>query len=210
MALDCKSPPKWKVVARWISCFDHQYYLRAYSYHTTPIFYFLPSTQPFLSDTVAEGSKACTVFARSEARIVGSNRTQGTDVWCVYAFILCLCCPVYRQGPCDELITRPRSPTVCKWEISPMLQSGSKRKEKMHPFLLHWSWGGYEKYYLLGHTAVFTTVHTRLFQFSDPLNFFNVWLQYMCKHYSGALVRQRTIPTEGPPLVGEVSANFSG
>jgi hypothetical protein len=28
--------------------------------------------------------------------------------------------------------------------------------------------------------------------------------------YSGALVRQRTIPTERPPLVCEVSANFSG
>jgi hypothetical protein len=28
--------------------------------------------------------------------------------------------------------------------------------------------------------------------------------------HSGALVRQRTIPTERPPLVGEVSANFSG
>jgi hypothetical protein len=27
---------------------------------------------------------------------------------------------------------------------------------------------------------------------------------------SGALVRQRTIPTERPPLVGEVSATFSG
>jgi hypothetical protein len=26
---------------------------------------------------------------------------------------------------------------------------------------------------------------------------------------SGALVRQRTIPTERPPLVGEVSANFN-
>jgi hypothetical protein len=26
----------------------------------------------------------------------------------------------------------------------------------------------------------------------------------------GALVRQRTIPTERPPLVGEVNANFSG
>jgi hypothetical protein len=30
------------------------------------------------------------------------------------------------------------------------------------------------------------------------------------KKNSGALVRQRTIPTERPPLVGEVSANFSG
>jgi hypothetical protein len=27
---------------------------------------------------------------------------------------------------------------------------------------------------------------------------------------SGALVRKRIIPTERPPLVGEVSANFSG
>jgi hypothetical protein len=30
------------------------------------------------------------------------------------------------------------------------------------------------------------------------------------KKPSGALVRQRTIPTQRPPLVGEVSANFSG
>jgi hypothetical protein len=30
------------------------------------------------------------------------------------------------------------------------------------------------------------------------------------KTNSGALVRQRTIPTERPPLVGEVSANFGG
>jgi hypothetical protein len=28
--------------------------------------------------------------------------------------------------------------------------------------------------------------------------------------FSGALVRQRTISTERPPLVGEVSAQFSG
>jgi hypothetical protein len=33
--------------------------------------------------TVAERSKACTVFARSEAGIVGSNPTQGMDVWYV-------------------------------------------------------------------------------------------------------------------------------
>jgi hypothetical protein len=46
--------------------------------------------------TVAEGSKTCNVFARSEAGIVGSNPTQGMDVWCVYVFILCLCSPVFR------------------------------------------------------------------------------------------------------------------
>jgi hypothetical protein len=40
--------------------------------------------------TVAERSKASTDFARSEAGIVGSNPTQGIDVWCVYMFILCL------------------------------------------------------------------------------------------------------------------------
>jgi hypothetical protein len=36
--------------------------------------------------TVAERSKAWTVFARSEAGIVGSNPTKGMDVWCV-----CVC-----------------------------------------------------------------------------------------------------------------------
>jgi hypothetical protein len=40
--------------------------------------------------TVAERSKACTVFARSEAVIVGSNLTQGMNVWYVYAFF-CVC-----------------------------------------------------------------------------------------------------------------------
>jgi hypothetical protein len=39
---------------------------------------------------VADQSKTRTVFARSEAGIVGSNPTQGIDVWCVYAYILCL------------------------------------------------------------------------------------------------------------------------
>jgi hypothetical protein len=33
--------------------------------------------------TVAEQSKAYTVFARSEAGIVGSNPTYCMDVWCV-------------------------------------------------------------------------------------------------------------------------------
>jgi hypothetical protein len=47
---------------------------------------------------------------------------------CVRVF-LCLCCPVFRKRPCDELITRPRSPTACEkdqgnWVISPVLQYG--------------------------------------------------------------------------------------
>jgi hypothetical protein len=45
---------------------------------------------------VAEQSEACTVFACSEAGIVGSNPIQGMDVWYVYVFILCLCCPLFR------------------------------------------------------------------------------------------------------------------
>jgi hypothetical protein len=45
---------------------------------------------------------------------MGSNPTQGMDVWCVYVFVLCLCYPVFRQRPCDELITRSRSPAVYK------------------------------------------------------------------------------------------------
>jgi hypothetical protein len=33
---------------------------------------------------------------------------------------------------------------------------------------------------------------------------------YYYYYYSMASVRERTIPTERPPLVGEVSANFCG
>jgi hypothetical protein len=39
--------------------------------------------------TVAAGSKAWTLFARSNAGIVGSNRTQGMDV-CVRLFCVCV------------------------------------------------------------------------------------------------------------------------
>jgi hypothetical protein len=35
------------------------------------------------SATVAELSKACTVYARSEAGIVGSIPTKGMDIWCI-------------------------------------------------------------------------------------------------------------------------------
>jgi endo-1,4-beta-D-glucanase Y len=46
--------------------------------------------------TVAERSKAWTVFARSEAEIVDSNPAQDMDVSYVYMFFLSLCCPVFR------------------------------------------------------------------------------------------------------------------
>jgi hypothetical protein len=50
---------------------------------------------PYSPVTVAERSKAWTVFARSEPGIMGSNPTQGMDVWCMCAFfcafvVLCL------------------------------------------------------------------------------------------------------------------------
>jgi hypothetical protein len=37
--------------------------------------------------TVAERSKACTVFARWEAGIVGSNPNQGMDVLCLCVYV---------------------------------------------------------------------------------------------------------------------------
>jgi hypothetical protein len=45
--------------------------------------------------TVAARSKALTVFARSDAGIMGSNPAQGMD-YVLCAFILCLCCSVCR------------------------------------------------------------------------------------------------------------------
>jgi hypothetical protein len=36
--------------------------------------------------TVAERSKASTVFGRSEVGILDSNPTQGMDVWCVCVY----------------------------------------------------------------------------------------------------------------------------
>jgi hypothetical protein len=41
------------------------------------------------------------------------SQTRHECLVCVCVF-LCLCCPVFRQRHCDELITRPRGPTVCK------------------------------------------------------------------------------------------------
>jgi hypothetical protein len=41
--------------------------------------------------TVAQRSKECTVIARSEDGIVGSNLTQGMNVWCVCMCLFCVC-----------------------------------------------------------------------------------------------------------------------
>jgi hypothetical protein len=59
---------------------------------------------------------ARTVFARSNAGIVGSNLTQGMDV-CVRLFCVCVVVCV-GSGLATRLITRPRSPTVCIKKIT--------------------------------------------------------------------------------------------
>jgi hypothetical protein len=53
---------------------------------------------------------------------------------CVRVFV-CLCCPLFRQRPCDELIASLRSPTACErsrnWVMSPVLQYGSELPSNM-------------------------------------------------------------------------------
>jgi hypothetical protein len=55
----------------------------------------------------------------------------------LYVLILFLCCPLFRYRPCDELITRPRSPTVCKIDhetekSEARAQGGCRASEKEH------------------------------------------------------------------------------
>jgi hypothetical protein len=54
----------------------------------------------------------------SLARTLGSWVRNPLKAWMsVCAFIMCLCCPLCRWRPCDGLITRPRSLTVCVKKI---------------------------------------------------------------------------------------------
>jgi poly-D-alanine transfer protein DltD len=63
----------------------------------------------------------------------------------------------------------------------------------------------YRHYQLVMQTFISSKIYLTLFSTC-------VWYSYKKKKQtnSRALVRQRTIPTKRPPLVGEVSANFSG
>jgi hypothetical protein len=47
--------------------------------------------------TISARSKASTLFARSDAGMVGSNPTQGMDVWCVCVCmrLFCVCVVLY-------------------------------------------------------------------------------------------------------------------
>jgi hypothetical protein len=46
----------------------------------------------------------------------------------VCVFILCLCCPVCRWWPCNGLITRPRSSTVCVNKITKLKKKPGPNK----------------------------------------------------------------------------------
>jgi hypothetical protein len=78
----------WSVAATFIFNVYFFITLNIYWNELAYIFSFPVTHWPKLV-TVAERSKAWTVIARSEAGIMGSNPTQGMDVWCVYVFILC-------------------------------------------------------------------------------------------------------------------------
>jgi hypothetical protein len=83
--------------------------------------------------TVAEQSKACTVFVRSEAWIVGSNPTQDMDVWCMRLFCVCVVLCLGRGLATSWSPVQGVLPSVkwwWNWEIRPTLQSGSERKRK--------------------------------------------------------------------------------
>jgi hypothetical protein len=64
--------------------------------------------------TVAKWSKVCTVFARSEAEIMGLNPTRyGCLVFVCVCVCVCVCARARFSVFVYKLITRPRSPTEC-------------------------------------------------------------------------------------------------
>jgi hypothetical protein len=79
--------------------------------------------------TVAERSKPFTPFARSEAGIVGSSPTQGMDVWCVFMRLFCVCVVLCLSRGLTMSWSPVQGNDKWNWEISPMLQSGARRKE---------------------------------------------------------------------------------
>jgi hypothetical protein len=60
-------------------------------------------------------------------------------------------------------------------------------------------WGEYKKSNIAGRIGI-----------EQKISFLSLCRFFITKLNSVALVRERTIPTERPPPVGEVSANFCG
>jgi hypothetical protein len=69
---------KMLIFRRYTTCITQM--SRIFSYADLALQTILSGIQVDRPVTVAEQSKACTVFARSESGIVGSNTTQGMDV----------------------------------------------------------------------------------------------------------------------------------
>jgi hypothetical protein len=107
---------------------------------------------------IPEGSKACTVFACSEAGIVGSNPTQGMDVWCVCSFfcvcvVLCLgrglatsWSPV--QGVLPSVNDQGTEKSALCSKVGVSSQMGAKRKKKiltwsLQPLFQHSVWASF-------------------------------------------------------------------
>jgi hypothetical protein len=61
----------------------------------------------------------------------GSHSRHG----CLSAFILCSCCPVCRQRPCEGLITRLRSPTVCVKKIYETEKESRAEQRDVEPLM---------------------------------------------------------------------------
>jgi hypothetical protein len=96
--------------------------------------------------TVAERSKACTVFARSKAGIVSSNPTQGMDLVFVYVCaFFCVCVQIETLQRADHPSKESHRLSLIKKlrKLSPMLQKreqapkcGSSEEEKKLPLPL--------------------------------------------------------------------------
>jgi hypothetical protein len=98
------------------------------------------------SGTVAERSKACTVFARSEAGIVALSPTQGMAVWYVYAFILCLgsglatsCSHVQEVLPSVKMIMKLRNQLHApKWEREDRERERERERERLYLGIIYY------------------------------------------------------------------------
>jgi hypothetical protein len=87
--------------------------------------------------TIAERSKACTVFVHSEAGIVGLSPTQGMDVWYVYVFILCFVLCLGRDFAMSWSPVQGVLPSVnwsWNWKSESRAQGGCRASEKNYWF----------------------------------------------------------------------------